>query len=502
MNKILWIEQTLQQKLGKLSRDGALSVTTGKYTGRATKERFVVKRAETETTIDWGTVNMPLAQNIATEFLAKLEARVMGQTHYRYQGYVGPFSVEVTSTSPWHAVFAENMFRELPLESLAKTVASRNGRIRIFHDPQCQTSDLGIKLSTETLILLDPQDLRIGIVGTGYAGEIKKGAFTLCNYALPEFGILPMHASANCLEDGSESCVLFGLSGTGKTTLSASADRYLIGDDEIVWSPTGLSNLEGGCYAKLIDLQAEHEPEIYSAVNRFGSILENVVMDEGTRKVDFTNRQLTENTRGSYPLTALKKIFDQSREAQAPRNIVFLTSDAFGAMPAVARLNSWQAQYHFISGYTAKVAGTEVGIKEPQAAFSHCFGAPFMPRNASVYAKLLSQFAERSQANIWLLNTGWTGGPYGTGKRFPIEVSRTLLNAIQSGKLAQEKARKHPIFGFEVPEQCPGVDPKFLQIPSGDSVKNLAERFQKNIEKFSANLDPRVISEGGPSTHR
>ncbi|MBS1985151.1 MAG: phosphoenolpyruvate carboxykinase (ATP) [Bdellovibrionales bacterium] len=498
MQKIKLIEDSVRKNLAQFSSEGALVVETGKYTGRATKERFVVQHPSLEKTIDWGTVNMPLGEELAKDFFGKLQSKLSQGTTYTYKGYVGAFPIEVHSTSPWHIAFAANMFRTKPVASLLKAVP-QNAVIRIYHDPSSTVSSLGLKHTTDTLILLDPTELKVGIVGTAYAGEIKKSAFTLCNYALPEHGILSMHSSANCLEDGSNSCVLFGLSGTGKTTLSASADRYLIGDDEIVWSPTGLSNLEGGCYAKLIDLKAANEPEIWSAVNRFGSIMENVVMDADTRTVDFTNRTRTENTRGSYPLTALRKVFAQDREAEAPRTIVFLTSDAFGAMPAVARLSPEQAEYHFISGYTAKVAGTEIGIKEPQAAFSHCFGSPFMPRHASVYARLLSQFAQKHRASIWLLNTGWTGGGYGTGKRFPIDVSRKLLTAIQSGALEKESATKHPVFGFEVPSKCTGVDAKFLEVPSGTPVTGLADRFRKNMERFSATLDAKVLSRGGPT---
>lgn len=497
MHRVALIEETLKLGLGKLSQNGALVVETGKYTGRATKERFIAKRPELDGTIDWGTTNVPLAADLAKEFFTRLEARLQGKQTYGYKGYVGAFPVEVTTSSPWHSIFASNMFRDKPIATLLRTAQSQKG-IRIYHDPSAKVSDLGLKHSTETLILLDPVEMKVGIVGTAYAGEIKKSAFTLCNYALPEYGILSMHSSANCLQDGSNSSVLFGLSGTGKTTLSAASDRWLIGDDEIVWSETGLSNLEGGCYAKLIDLKADKEPEIWNAVNRFGAILENVEMNPEDRSVDFASRSRAENTRGSYPIEALGKIYPQDREAEAPRTIVFLTSDAFGAMPSVARLDSAQAQYHFISGYTAKVAGTEMGIKEPQAAFSHCFGAPFMPRHASVYAKLLTSRAEKAGASIWLLNTGWTGGGYGKGNRFPLDISRKILTAIQSGQLAKEPVKKHPTFGFEVPTRCPGIDSRYLDIPSGEPVQGLAERFKKNMERFSESLDKRTVTEGGP----
>ncbi len=334
------------------------------------------------------------------------------------------------------------------------------------------------------MIVLDLAHREVGIVGTAYAGEIKKSVFTTCNYWAPEYGSFPMHASANCLTDGSSSCVLFGLSGTGKTTLSASADRALIGDDEIIWDDAGIYNLEGGCYAKLIDLSAEREPEIFRAVQSPHAILENVVLDAQGR-VDYADRSLTENTRGSYPLQALNNVYDQRKRAQAPRTIVFLTADAFGALPAVAKLDEDQARYFFMSGYTAKVAGTELGVKEPKAAFSACFGAPFMPRPASYYAKMLVDKVRSSGASVWLLNTGWTRGGYGVGERFPLKVSRALLKAIQSGELAQAPAQKHPIFGFEVPQSCPGVEASYLELGDLEKAAALKKRFEDNYSKIS-----------------
>lgn len=491
------IEETLRQGLGHLSKDGALIVQTGKLTGRAVNDRFISNRPESAAKIAWSKTNQAIDAGLAAEFLNRLEKHFDEATNkYSCQAYVGPFPIQVQSASPWHIVFCENMFRRSPSFQLKENL---NHHIKIYHLPFSKASDLGLDYSKETLIVLDPHELKVGIVGTAYAGEIKKAAFTLCNYILPEFGLLSMHASANCLEDGSNSCVLFGLSGTGKTTLSASPDRFLIGDDEIVWSDTGLSNLEGGCYAKLIDLSAQGEPEIFRAVNRFGSIQENVMFDEFTREVDFHDRTRTENTRGSYPLEALEKIYPTSKEAEAPKNIVFLMADAFGVMPAVARLNPLQAQYYFISGYTAKVAGTELGVKEPQAAFSTCFGAPFMPRPSSLYAQLLSEAASRAGAQFWLLNTGWMSGGYGKSQRYPLAVSRKLLAEIQSGNLAKEKTVRHPIFNFEVPLGCPGVDPKFLEFDDFDGAKNLAKKFQSNIEIFAPSMDPTCLQEGGPS---
>ena len=490
------IEEALRLKLGTLSSEGALVVETGKYTGRAVDARFVVDRPETHDQIDWNKINKPLDVAFAKKFYEALQQRLEGKKTYTYRGFVGFFPIEVTTCSPWHAAFAHNMFRSIP-SPVAGSSQFKVPTIKIWHDPECKVSDLGLSFSAETLIALDPSQLCVGIVGTGYAGEIKKAAFTLCNFKAPEFGIFPMHSSANCLDDGSQSCVMFGLSGTGKTTLSADPKRALIGDDEILWSSSGLSNLEGGCYAKLIDLDPEKEPEIFSAVNRAGAIQENVVMDGETRRVDFSSRAKTENTRGSYPLHFLKRVFKQNEESAPAKSIVFLTADAFGGMPAVAKLNAVQAQYFFLSGYTAKVAGTELGVKEPQAAFSPCFGAPFMPRRPIEYAKLLKLMSEKSGAQVWLLNTGWMKGGYGKAKRFPISVSRTLLTAIQTGSLEKEPRVKHPIFGFEVPTSCPGVTPEFLEIPQGPEVAALAEKFIKSAQAW-VGVDAALIEAGGP----
>ncbi|OGQ29739.1 MAG: phosphoenolpyruvate carboxykinase (ATP) [Deltaproteobacteria bacterium RIFCSPHIGHO2_02_FULL_50_15] len=497
MQRVKLIEETIRKGLAFLSRQGALMVDTGHHTGRSTKERFIVQRPEVASMIDWGPVNLPLDVATGDKIASKLEQKILYDEHYTYQGRVGGYPIEVNSTSPWHILFCANMFRKIPIESVTK-VMKDDRTIQVFHDPTIKVSGLGVKFDYETAIILDPVKLKVSIVNTAYAGEIKKSAFTLCNFFLPERGIMPMHASANCLEDGSETCVLFGLSGTGKTTLSASPDRFLIGDDEHVWSDGGVSNLEGGCYAKLIDLTEEREPEIFRAVNRFGSIQENVAIDILTREIDYTNAGKTENTRGSYPLSALDKVFDQGRDASHPKTIVFLTADAFGALPAVAKLDSYQTQYHFISGYTAKVAGTEIGIKEPKATFSACFGAPFMPRPVSVYAELLAKLVNKHNCSVWLLNTGWTEGGYDKGERFPLSVSRQLLSMIQSGALARQPLQKHPVFGFDVVTSCPGVDSRFLVTPQGDSVQHLAERFKENMARFKGSIDPKVIELGGP----
>ena len=465
------IKTTLDLKLGQLSAHGALMVDTGTRTGRSTKERYLVDRPEIHNDISWGAVNQPIDPSKAATIEAGIRAQLQKST-YEYKGFVGPFRIHVQSTCPWHIAFCENMFRSEAFAPLAAQFANEKP-IEVLHDPFAGGAN------KETWIILDFVERKILVQGTLYAGEVKKAAFTTCNYLLPKFGIFPMHASANCLADGTSSCVLFGLSGTGKTTLSQAPDRHLIGDDEIIWTDQGLCNLEGGCYAKLIDLSAEREPEIFAAIQNKRAILENVVAD-AKGNVNFADRSKTENTRGSYPLTVLPNVFAQNKLATSPRTVVFLTADAFGALPAVAKLDANQTKTFFKAGYTAKVAGTELGVKEPSATFSPCFGGPFMPRPSQVYADLLVNHVQKAGATVWLLNTGWTGGPYGVGSRFPIPVSRAILRAIQSGELNKASMQKHEAFGFEVPTSCPGVDAKYLQIPQGPEVAKLTEQFRKN----------------------
>ena len=499
MDKTQCIEVSLHQKHGVLSRDGALIVQTGSSTGRSTKERFVVRRPEVVEDVDWGQVNQPLDPEFADIYFAALKKKVKDTKHFSMNGYVGCFDVEVTSTSPWHVAFAKNMFRRHVIAELKKYI-TENIKIHIWHDPYGKVSDLnlGMDFPYEKAIIVDVARCEVGIIGTAYAGEIKKSAFSLCNYLIPQFGLFPMHSSANCLEDGSKASVLFGLSGTGKTTLSADPERFLIGDDEIVWSETGISNLEGGCYAKLINLKETHEPDIFRAANRFGSILENVCFNEGTREIDFCDDTITENTRGSYSLEVLSRVYDQSKEANSPKSVIFLTADAFGALPAVARLDEWQTQYHFISGYTAKLAGTEIGVVKPQVTFSACFGAPFMPRPPSVYAAMLSKMAKKYDVTVWLLNTGWTKGGYEKGERFPIPVSRCLLRAIQSGELNQAKMKKHPVFGFEVPVSIPGIEDEWLSFSEGPQVIELAKYFIDNANNKKSSFTDEIRDRGGP----
>jgi len=495
-----FIQEAICQNRGTLLSSGALAVRTGRHTGRAASSRYIVRDEMTEGIVDWGDVNKPWAREQADKFFADIQSRLADTTVYTVEGFIGPFPLEVKTTSPWHAAFADNMFRSRFIADLAAQASGQKAKletIHIWHDPYVKASDYGLTAPEDAFILLDPARMRIGICGTAYAGEIKKSAFSLANYLLPAADVLPMHASANCREDGSRASVIFGLSGTGKTTLSAQAGRYLIGDDEIVWGAKGLSNLEGGCYAKLIGLTEEREPDIYRAVHQFGSIMENIDFADDLVP-NFASTAHTENTRGSYKLSALERVFDQQAQAAHPETIVFLTADAFGALPAVARLDEWQMRYHFMSGFTAKVAGTEIGIKEPKAAFSACFGAPFMPRPASVYANLLAKKVRETGASVWLLNTGWIGG-FQKGQRFPLALTRRLLELIQTGELERGQFAKHPIFGFDVPVSAAGIERELLASPVGPQVEDLAKRFATNQEKFKDTEAQEICVKGGPS---
>lgn len=470
------VEESIKKEDVCLSSTGALLTKTGKFTGRSPENRYISEDPSIKNEVFWGKNNQGMDRDLAGKFISLMAAHVEKKYHYTFKGFLGPYTLRLKSTSAWHTLFGATMFRSTELQNLLQ----RNEGIEIYHDPIITPKELGLNYDKEALVALDFVNKKIAIAGTQYAGEIKKAAFTIANFLMPPLGILPMHASANCFPDGSHSCVLFGLSGTGKTTLSASPDRALIGDDEIIWTDKGLYNLEGGCYAKLISLKAETEPEIFAAVNRFGAIQENVVYDPNTRVVDYDNGSITENTRGAYPIEFLKNIYSPNKAAAEPKTIVFLTADAFGALPAVARLSPEQAQFHFVSGYTAKVAGTELGVKEPKAVFSTCFGAPFMPRHSMVYAKMLAERAAKSGATFWLLNTGWTQGGYEKGQRFPLKVSRTLLSMIQSGQLEKASTKKHPIFNFEVPMNCPSIEDKWLESPQGKQVEDLQSKFVNN----------------------
>lgn len=498
-----FIEESIRQGIAQFSNTGALVVKTGKHTGRAAQDKFIVKDSTTESTVDWGKVNVAVEPSVFSAMKKKLEAHLAKATTYVIDASVGAshefaIPVKVTTTVAWQGLFSLNMFR--PASDAAQ---SNQAPITILHAPEFEAMPDVDKTRSNTFIMVDFASRTVLIGGTCYAGEVKKSAFTMANYYYPEKGVLPMHCSANVGAAGDVS-LFFGLSGTGKTTLSADPHRLLIGDDEHGWDNAGVFNLEGGCYAKLINLSPEQEPEIYSATNQFGAIMENVVMDPENRSVDYASDKITENTRSSYPLSHLSRT-QPAGKGNHPNNIIFLTADAFGVMPPVAHLTPAQASYHFISGYTAKVAGTEMGIKEPTAAFSTCFGAPFMPLHPTVYGKLLADKIRSHNCSVWLVNTGWMGGAFGTGKRISLKATRGILHAIQTGTLAKATFRKDPYFGFEVPTSCPNVDTELLDPAKlwknpADHAKQaevLVAKFRSNFKQYDGKVS-QEIANGGP----
>lgn len=444
----------------RLSKDRALVTSTGRFTGRSAGDKFIVADAKTEGTVWWDNTNR-LETDQFDLLLADMVAHGKDEPIFHQQLFAGAdpairYNVDVFSPSAWHALFIRHLLirpREAELARFAPSVT-------IVHQPDFEADPARHGTKTSTCIALDLTRNIILICGTAYAGEIKKSVFSLFNFHAPEHDILPMHCSANLGEDG-DTTLFFGLSGTGKTTLSTAADRALVGDDEHGWSNDGVFNLEGGCYAKAANLSAKTEPEIFNTTRQFGTILENVTLDDATGTLDFSDLSVTENTRIAYPLTAIPNRVEAG-VAPPPSNIVLLTADAFGVLPPIVRLSIEQVIYHFLSGYTAKVAGTERGVAEPQATFSACFGAPFMARHPADYGQLLAKRLADSTAKCWLLNTGWTGGAYGTGHRMPLATTRRLLNAALGGELDQVSFRTDSLFGFEVPEQVPGIDTKLL----------------------------------------
>lgn len=454
------IEHSLSRREGQLSERGALVVRTGKRTGRSPKDKFIVCTPETSGKIWWGSVNRPFDPKDFEALLERVMNYLRGKELFVQDCFVGAdpkyrLSLRVITELAWHNLFARQLFirpRKEDLENFCPDLLLLSAP-NFFADPERD------KTHSEVFIILHLTEGIILIGGTAYAGEIKKAVFTVMNFLLPERGVLPMHCAANMGQDG-DVALFFGLSGTGKTSLSADPKRRLIGDDEHGWSEEGIFNMEGGCYAKCIRLSPIHEPLIWSAI-RFGAIIENVVMDERTRKIDFDDDSVTENTRAAYPLDHIADAIFPSL-GDHPRHLFFLTCDAFGVLPPIARLTPDQAMQMFLLGYTAKVAGTETGVKEPQATFSPCFGAPFLPRPPYVYAEMLKERLERFRANVWLVNTGWTGGPYGIGYRFPIHMTRAIIEAALKGRLDGVPYRKDPVFELLVPKECPGIDPHLL----------------------------------------
>jgi phosphoenolpyruvate carboxykinase (ATP) len=501
-------EEAVFRGEGVLSAGGPFIAHTGKHTARSANDKFVVRHTDSENNVWWGTYNRPFDVEKFEGLYRRMLGYVQGRDIFVQDVYVGAdenyrLPIRFVTEFAWHSMFIRNMFI-LPksLEEYKRFVPE----FTILATPGFKGAPSLDNTNSETFIILNFEK-KLAIIGnTGYAGELKKSVFTLLNYLLPLDGVLSMHCSANVNPDDSNDVALFfGLSGTGKTTLSADPTRRLIGDDEHGWSDNGIFNFEGGCYAKVIGLSATAEPEIYATTSRFGTILENVPFDPITRYIDLDDPTITENTRASYPLEFIANAVPE-KKAGHPKNIVLLTCDANGVMPPIARLNTNQALYQFISGYTSKVAGTEVGLgKEPQLTFSACFGGPFMVHHPSRYAELLKRKIERYGAQCWLVNTGWVGGPFGVGKRISIRHTRAILNAALTGKLDHVSYAKDPIFGFEVPLECPDVPADVLSPASswGDKKEydrryhDLAMRFKENFAKFAANTPPEV-SEAGP----
>ena len=502
------IEHAVRNGEGRLAKDGALVVETGKHTGRSANDKFIVKDEETADTVWWGKTNTPMdPAHFAALKEDFLKAVAEKETLYVADLFGGSqpehrVNVRVVNEMAWHNQF----IRTLLVRPTDEDLADFAPEYTIIDLPSFRADPERHGTRSETVIAVNFSEKLILIGGTRYAGEMKKSVFGILNYLLPVKGVMPMHCSANIGPDG-KTAVFFGLSGTGKTTLSADASRTLIGDDEHGWSDTAVFNFEGGCYAKMIRLDPEAEPEIYATTKRFGTVLENVVMDADTRELDLDDNSLAENTRGAYPLEFIPNTSEENL-GPVPSNVIMLTADAFGVLPPIARLTPDQAMYHFLSGYTAKVAGTEIGVTEPEATFSTCFGAPFMPRHPSVYGNLLKERIAKGGVACWLVNTGWTGGKYGTGSRMPIKATRALLNAALDGSLADAEFRKDPNFGFDVPVAVEGVDSAILDPRStwadkdeyDRTAQKLVQLFVDNFGQFEQHVD-QGVRDAAPNSH-
>ncbi|HET7494686.1 MAG TPA: phosphoenolpyruvate carboxykinase (ATP) [Candidatus Limnocylindrales bacterium] len=497
------VEDAIRRGEGLIAAEGPLVVRTGKHTGRSPQDKFIVDEPTSHDKIWWGEVNRPISEAHYDRLRARLVAYCAERDLYSQDLLIGADPahqrrLRVITESAWASIFARNLFRRT-------TATDRIGfqpNFTIINVPSFQADPSTEGTRTGTAILLHLERMEIIIVGTEYAGEIKKSAFTVMNYLMPDEGVLPMHSSVNVGRDG-DSAVFFGLSGTGKTTLSADPERSLIGDDEHGWGDAGLFNFEGGCYAKTIRLSPMYEPDIFQTTRRFGTVLENVDLDPETRELDLDSERFTENTRGAYPLHFIGNA-DPTGMTGQPRTVILLTADAFGVLPPIARLTHDQAAYHFISGYTAKLAGTEVGVKEPKATFSTCFGAPFMPRHPGEYAGMLTDRLAAQDAQVWLVNTGWTGGPYGTGERMNIAHTRSMVRAALDGRLATVPTRLDPVFGIAVPTSCPDVPSSFLDPRStwadrqayDRQAARLAAMFVANFDAYADRVGPGIAAAG------
>jgi phosphoenolpyruvate carboxykinase (ATP) len=482
-----------------IAEGGPLVVDTGRFTGRSPKDKFVVREPGSEDRIWWGDVNAEISEERFDALRGKVVSHLEQGDVYVVDVFCGVdpkhrLAVRVLTGHPYHALFTKTMFIQ-PTEA---ELASFEPDLLVLHEPEVEADPEQDGTRTGVFVCLHPSRGEILIGGTFYAGEIKKSVFTVMNDRLPLDGVMPMHCSANVSEDGEEVAIFFGLSGTGKTTLSADPSRLLIGDDEHGWGDDGIFNFEGGCYAKTIRLSAEAEPEIWKVAHSFGTVLENVVVDE-RGVLDLDDDVKTENTRAAYELARIANALPAKR-AGHPRSVIFLAADAFGILPPIARLDRPQALFYFLSGYTSKLAGTELGVTEPQPTFSTCFGAPFLPQPPTVYAELLGEKLDRHGAAVWLINTGWTGGPFGEGHRMPIQATRALLSAVLSGTLHDSEFRTDPVFGFQVPVHAPGVDESLLDARStwadpaayDRRARELAQMFGDNFTKKHADAPAEV----------
>jgi phosphoenolpyruvate carboxykinase (ATP) len=494
------VEEALKRGEGRLGTGGALLVSTGAYTGRSPKDKHVVRDTETERTIWWEN-NRPISPEGFDALHADMLAHMAGRDMFVQDLYGGAdpahrINVRMVTELAWHGLFIRHMLRRPPRDELDGFAPDYT----VINCPSFTANPARHGCRSETVIALNLSKKLILIGGTEYAGENKKSVFTLLNYILPEKGVMPMHCSANHARDNPvDAAVFFGLSGTGKTTLSADPERILIGDDEHGWSDRGTFNFEGGCYAKTISLSPRAEPEIFATTSMFGTVIENMVYDEETLALDFEDDSLTANMRAAYPLDYIPNSSDSGMGGH-PKNIIMLTCDAFGVLPPIARLTPAQAMYHFLSGFTSKVAGTERGVTEPEPTFSTCFGAPFMPRRPEIYGKLLQEKIAAHGATCWLVNTGWTGGAYGTGHRMPIKATRALLHAALDGSLNEATFRKDENFGFQVPVTVQGVDAQLLdpratwadKAAYDAQAKKLVEMFAENFEQYVPHIDDDV----------
>jgi len=498
------VEKATSRGEAVLTSTGAVKAETGKYTGRSPKDKFFVEEEISKDKIDWGSVNFPISSEIFSSLYTKVVNHLkLKDELYVFKGFAGAdkesrLSLQVFTEYAWHNLFVHQLF----IRPTEEELTSHEAQFTILCAPSFKANPEIDGTNSETFIIVSLEQRIILIGGTEYAGEMKKSIFTIMNYLLPEQGILSMHCSSNVGENG-DVALFFGLSGTGKTTLSADADRKLIGDDEHGWSENGVFNIEGGCYAKAINLTRENEPQIFDAI-RFGSVLENVVVDPETRIADYDDISLTENTRAAYPLQAIDNIVDPS-VAGHPNTIIFLTADAFGVLPPISKLTKEQAMYHFLSGFTSKLAGTERGITTPQATFSTCFGSPFLPLPATVYAEMLGKKIDEHNAQVFLVNTGWTGGEYGVGKRMKLSYTRAMVRAALKGNLDNVKTDKGSVFGLAIPTEVPGVPSNVLNprdawadpVAYDKKANELANQFRENFNKFGS-VAEEIVSKGGP----